>query len=117
MRVIRLGRAPPAHLRHRGSSEPGSARRQVGHRDRQPGLVGEALQLALPQPDPYAVAAAAVGGDQQPCGGGSGWGGGLLTVSSKPDQGRKVVGGFRRGGGGGQTPSNAGGPNRGPTPG
>src|SRR3954463_1030791 len=46
------------------------ARRQVGHRDRQPGLVGEALQLALPQPDPYAVAAAAVGGDQQPCGGG-----------------------------------------------
>src|SRR4051794_28635079 len=37
---------------------------------RQPGLVGEALQLALPQPDPHAVAAAAVGGDQQPCGGG-----------------------------------------------
>src|SRR3954463_8743737 len=49
------------------------ARRQVGHRDRQPGLVGEALQLALPQPDPYAVAAAAVGGDQQPCGGGIAW--------------------------------------------
>src|SRR3954463_1394808 len=49
------------------------ARRQVGHRDRQPGLVGEALQLALPQPDPYAVAAAAVGGDQQPCGGGVAW--------------------------------------------
>src|SRR4051812_33284428 len=46
------------------------ARWQVGHRDRQPGLVGEALQLALPQPDPHAVAAAAVGGDQQPCGGG-----------------------------------------------
>src|SRR4051794_1684812 len=46
------------------------ARRQVGHRDRQPGLVGEALQLALPQPDPHAVAAAAVGGDQQPGGGG-----------------------------------------------
>src|SRR3954468_9168557 len=35
--------------------------------------VGEALQLALPQPDPHAVAAAAVGGDQQPCGGGVAW--------------------------------------------
>src|SRR3954453_23764418 len=46
------------------------ARPQVGHRDRQPGLVRAALQLALPQPDPHAVAAAAVGGDQQPGGGG-----------------------------------------------
>src|SRR3954469_6627167 len=42
--------------------------RQVRHGDGQAGLVGKALQLALPQPHAGAVAAAAVGGDDQPLG-------------------------------------------------
>ncbi len=41
------------------------AGRQVADRDGQPGLVGEAGQLDLPQPGAVAVGAAAVGGDQQ----------------------------------------------------
>jgi hypothetical protein len=39
---------------------------QVRHRDGQSGLVGEAGQLGLPQPQPGPVRAAGVGGDQQP---------------------------------------------------
>ena len=41
------------------------AGRQVGDRHGEAGLVGEALQLALPQTNAGAVAAAAVGRDQQ----------------------------------------------------
>ena len=44
--------------------------RQVANRDGQLELVGQLLQLDLPQPHTIAVAAAAVGGDQQPPGGG-----------------------------------------------
>ena len=44
--------------------------RVVGDGDRQPGVIGEALQFAFPQANPRAVAAAAIGGDQQPGGGG-----------------------------------------------
>ena len=40
----------------------------MGHGDGQAGLVGEALQLALPQPQAHAVAAAAIGGDDQALG-------------------------------------------------
>jgi len=46
------------------------ARRQVVDGDLKAKLVGQALQLALPQPHPRAVAATAVGGDDQPCGAG-----------------------------------------------
>ena len=42
------------------------AGREVADGHGQAGLVGEALQLELPQPDARAVAAAAIGGDQQP---------------------------------------------------
>ena len=45
------------------------AGRVVGERDRQPGLIGEALQLALPEANAGAVAAAAIRGDQEPGGG------------------------------------------------
>ncbi len=38
------------------------AGRQVGHGDGEAGLVGEALDLALPQADPNAIAAAAIFG-------------------------------------------------------
>src|SRR5215510_15661887 len=39
-------------------------RREVGDSYGQPGLVGERLQLALPQADTASVAAAAIGGDE-----------------------------------------------------
>jgi hypothetical protein len=42
----------------------------VGDRDRQPGLIGEALQFTFPQAHARTIAAAAIGGDQQPRGGG-----------------------------------------------
>ncbi len=38
------------------------------HRDGQPGLIGQCLQLALPQAHPRATATAAVGGDQDAAG-------------------------------------------------
>src|SRR6266540_1700712 len=41
------------------------ARRIVVDVEHEPGLVGELLQLDLPQPDARAVRAAAVGGDRQ----------------------------------------------------
>lgn len=41
------------------------AGRQVGDGDGKAGLVGEALDLALPQADPNAIAAAAIGGDDE----------------------------------------------------
>src|SRR5271166_2188593 len=43
----------------------GGAGWQVGHRYLQAGLIGEALQFSLPQPDPNAVGPAAIGGDGQ----------------------------------------------------
>jgi hypothetical protein len=42
--------------------------RQMRHGHGQACLVGEALQFALPQPDPRAVASATIGGDDQPLG-------------------------------------------------
>ena len=44
------------------------SRWEMAHRYRQPGLVGQALQLQLPKPQPIPVAAAAIGGDQQAVG-------------------------------------------------
>src|SRR5271169_178644 len=41
------------------------ARWEMADRQRQPGLVGQALQLPFPQPQAPAVAATAIGGDQQ----------------------------------------------------
>jgi len=38
----------------------------VADLDLEPGLIGEFLQLELPQPRPVAVGPAAVGGDRQP---------------------------------------------------
>src|SRR5712672_1437426 len=46
------------------------AGRMVGDRDRQPGLIGETLQVTFPQANARAIAAAAIRGDQQPGGGG-----------------------------------------------
>src|SRR6266851_1712178 len=40
-------------------------RREVAHADPQAGLVGQALELGLPQSDMAAVAPTAIGGDQQ----------------------------------------------------
>ena len=42
------------------------AGRQVADHGVEAEFVGQLLQLALPQPDPLAIAAAAIGGDQQP---------------------------------------------------
>jgi hypothetical protein len=42
------------------------AGRQVADHDVEAEFVGQLLQLALPQPDPRAIAAAAIGGDQPP---------------------------------------------------
>ena len=42
-----------------------AAGRVMTHGDGEPGVVGESLQLPLPQAGPGAVAAAAIGGDQQ----------------------------------------------------
>jgi len=42
------------------------AGREVADLDLEPGLIGEFLQLELPQPRPVAVGPAAVGGDRQP---------------------------------------------------
>src|SRR5260370_26148879 len=39
---------------------------EMADRQRQPRLVGQALQLPFPQPQAPAVAAAAISGDQQP---------------------------------------------------
>ena len=44
--------------------------RQVGHRDRQTALIGEALQFTLPEFYPRTVAATTVRGDRQTSGGG-----------------------------------------------
>src|SRR6201996_8531613 len=46
------------------------ARRQMRHGDGQTRLIGQGLQLGLPQAHPRAVAAAAIGGDQNPLSGG-----------------------------------------------
>jgi hypothetical protein len=40
------------------------AGREVTDRDGEPGLIGELLQLELPQPQPITVAASGVGGDE-----------------------------------------------------
>ena len=40
------------------------AGRQMADGDSDAELVGEGLQLALPEPDPHAITAAAIGGDQ-----------------------------------------------------
>src|SRR5207342_3213174 len=44
------------------------AGREMTNRDEDAELVGQGLQLALPQPDPRAIAAAAIGGDHKPGG-------------------------------------------------
>src|SRR4051812_12301345 len=46
----------------------GSSGREVAHRDRQPGLVGQVLKLAFPQSHAGSIGAAAVGRDHQPGG-------------------------------------------------
>src|SRR5208282_6001790 len=62
--------APPVRANER--EEPvlhfvplAGSRREMAHGDRKPRLVGQALQLQFPKPQPVAVAATAIGGDQQ----------------------------------------------------